>query len=149
MWSRGRRCRGSAVGRRESFFVTGSLSIISDGKPAASGRNSAGGGTAADKTCGFVFAVPAARQTCGFAAPGRLVTPLSLRDISPKGENPYISSLMKYFSPLLGRWRRQQSEGFLADRQNKTIFLISLPLPSDCVCHLNFSFFILSVLKLF
>ena len=48
--------KGNLPVRRSGLSVSGSLSIISDGQPGGFEENTAGGGTAADKTCGFVFA---------------------------------------------------------------------------------------------
>ena len=50
-------CRRRAFFRRISFSVSGSPQIISSSQPGDFEEVSSDGGTAADKTCGFVFAV--------------------------------------------------------------------------------------------
>ena len=48
--------KGNLPVRRSGLSVSGSLSIISGGQPGGFEEISSVGGTAADKTCGFVFA---------------------------------------------------------------------------------------------
>ena len=85
----------------------------------ASGEVSAGGGTATDKTCGFVFSVSKKRKTCGFAAPGRLGDSLSHFVTAPSKREPIIIKiLIKGFSPERGDVSFAD-RGVSADRQHK------------------------------